>query len=128
MAKQLTTVPLATAQTFQNGPAQTASVAVPAGTTSAQASFQAGPMPNPSQHVIMRVLVDKQDGRGFADVGAGLEGWGGLSGPKGQIPTIPNTITADVTMPLQPGWRVLADVFVENSPSGVTISVSATLQ
>jgi hypothetical protein len=129
MAKQATAVPLTTGQTFQDGDGQrTASVAIPAGTTGASAHFEAGPMPDPTQHIAMRIMVDKQDGAGFVNTGAGLEGWGGLTGPKGQTPTIPVTITADVMMPLQPGWRILAEFDIDNSPSGIPVIVNATLQ
>jgi hypothetical protein len=119
-------VTFAQSQSFPTGTTDTASVLVPANIVGAIVTVSAGPMSNAATHFTGTILVDKQDGAGFVEVGVGLESWGGMSSSTkgGPLDTPVTPSAGGINMPLTPGWRIRAHVVVVNGPVPASISAN----
>jgi hypothetical protein len=122
------TIDLAKSQSFPPGtttlpPGQPWTV--PAGVAGVDGYVSAGPMGDPATTFRGEIQLDRGDGNGFVAVG-GISGNGGLveSVPGGPANT-PLTLTSDVFINLQPGWRMRLVVTVTGTQA-VTASASLT--
>jgi hypothetical protein len=98
----------------------------PSGSTHVSSVVSTGNMPNANQYFRGRIQLNRNDGRGFVDVG-GIEGPGGSFPPNkdGSGIPVPQKYSATVDLAVQQGWLLQCVVDVTSGP--ITASASGTV-